>query len=207
VANTVAVDLPGHGHSHPPARDRVEDYTRALSRFITAVGAPAPVPCGLSIGGAIAQQLLLDQPGVFTAGILVSTGARLRVLPDIIKMISEDFDGFLNTIAALEVSPRTDPARTKGVHEITAACPPAVTLGDFTACDRFDVMARLAEIRVPVLVVSAADDRLTPPKYGNYLQTRIPGARGVQIDAAGHLVPVEQPEAFNAAVADFIQAL
>jgi pimeloyl-ACP methyl ester carboxylesterase len=207
VANTLAVDLPGHGQSDPPGMDRIEAYTQAMADFVTTVGAPAPIPCGLSIGGAISQQLLLDHPGMFSAGILVSTGARLRVLPAILEMVNSDFEGFLTALGGYAVSEKTDPGRVRSIMDVTAACPPEVVFGDLSACDRFDVMARLGEIDVPVLVVSAADDRLTPPNYGEFLESRIRGARRVLIPDAGHLVAAEQPEAFNAAVRAFLDRL
>jgi pimeloyl-ACP methyl ester carboxylesterase len=69
------------------------------------------------------------------------------------------------------------------------------------------VIARLASIRVPVLVVSAADDKLTPPKYGQFLAERIPGSRRAHIPDAGHFVPIEKPQKVNAAIAAFLDEL
>ena len=204
VANTVAIDLPGHGRSDGPASTDVAGYTDAVAAFITAAQLPRAVPCGLSIGGAIAQQLLLDHPHLLAAGILVNTGARLRVMPAIFETIEKDFAGFIEMTCQIAASPKTDPARLAGVMQATAQCPPEVTAGDFRACDRFDVMARLGEIQLPVLVVSAEEDKLTPPKYGDFLEKQIPGARRAHIAHAGHLAPAEQPEAFNEAIAAFI---
>lgn len=204
TANTVAVDLPGHGRSDPPACDRVADYACSLARFAESIAISNATPCGLSIGGAICQQLLLDYPRQFDAGILVCTGARLRVLPAFLEMVVKDYEGFLDVFRAYQVSEKTDRERVRAIMAVTADCPPAVVLGDFTACDRFDVMPRLAEIEQPVLVISAAEDRLTPPKYGEFLEKNIRGSRRVLIADAGHLVPLEQPEAFNSAVREFV---
>lgn len=206
-ANTVAIDLPGHGRSDGPAMDEIVDYARAVADFIDAAGLPRPVPCGLSIGGAVAQQLLLDYPDRVCAGILVNTGARLRVMPAIFESIEKDYSGFVGMTAQIGASPKTDSARLAAVIQATAQCPPEVTAGDFRACDRFDVMDRLGEIAQPVLVVSAEEDKLTPPKYGDFLEKRIAGARRAHIADAGHLAPAEQPEAFNEAVAAFLDAL
>ena len=79
--NTIAIDLPGHGKSSGPGLDRVEDYSAAVADFIETAGIPAPIPCGLSIGGAIVLQLILEHKTRFKAAILVNTGARLRVMP------------------------------------------------------------------------------------------------------------------------------
>jgi pimeloyl-ACP methyl ester carboxylesterase len=207
AANTVAIDLPGHGRSDGPAAADVADYADAVAGFILAARLPRPVPCGLSIGGAIAQQLLLDYPDRVAAGILVNTGARLRVMPAIFETIETDYAGFAGMLAQIGASPKTDAAVLAPLSRVTAACPPAVTAGDFRACDRFDVMARLAEIQHPVLVVSSEDDNLTPPKYGDFLEQRIAGARRAHIHDAGHLAPVERPEAVNQAIAVFLKGL
>jgi pimeloyl-ACP methyl ester carboxylesterase len=54
------------------------------------------------------------------------------------------------------------------------------------------------------LVVAAADDKLTPVKYGEYLAGAIAGARLLRLADAGHLVVVEKPEEINRAIADFL---
>ena len=206
-ANTVAIDLPGHGRSDGPAMDEVPAYARAVAAFIESASLSRVIPCGLSIGGAIVQQLLLDHAGPLAAGILVNTGARLRVMPAIFQAIEKDFAGFIEMTAQIAASPKTDPARLADVMAATAQCPPKVTAGDFRACDRFDVMDRLGEIQHPVLVVSAEEDKLTPPKYGDFLEKQIAGARRAHIADAGHLVPVEQADAFNEAVAAFLDTI
>jgi pimeloyl-ACP methyl ester carboxylesterase len=66
-------------------------------------------------------------------------------------------------------------------------------------------LSRLGEIAAPVLVVSSADDALTPPKYADYLGQHLTGAHRVHIDGAGHLTPMEQPERFNAAIEVFLE--
>ena len=205
--NTVAVDLPGHGASDGKGRDRVEDYASDLAAFVQAAALPRPVPCGLSNGGAIVLQLMLDRAELFPAAILCCTGARLRVLPTILETIASDYEKFIGMLGDFGSAPGTDPTRLAPILDATRACAPAVTLGDFTACDRFDVMARLSEIFRPVLVISGAEDRLTPPKYADYLEKQIFQAQRARIPAAGHLLPLEQPEALNAAIADFFRGL
>ena len=55
--------------------------------------------------------------------------------------------------------------------------------------------------------MTAADDKLTPPKYGQYLAEAIPGASLVQIADAGHLSPLEKEEDVNQAIVDFLKGL
>ena len=84
---------------------------------------------------------------------------------------------------------------------------PASFLTDFHACNGFDVMDRLGEIRVPTLVVNGDDDRLTPLKYGEYLAANIPGAVLKIIHGAGHLAMLEKATEVNSTIAAFIHSL
>ena len=203
-ANAVAIDLPGHGDSKGDGMGTIEDYARAVADFTRAIQAPNPVPCGLSMGGAITQQLLLDHPDVCRAGILIGTGARLRVQPLILKTIEEDFSGYVDSFLTFAASEKTDPERLRPMAEATAQGNPQVALGDFKACDAFDVMERLPSIEIPVLVITSEEDKLTPPKYGIFLEEKIKTASRVHIQDAGHLVPAEKPEEVNQVILDFL---
>jgi len=207
VANTLALDLPGHGASRGPGCHHVPEYAAAVAGLLERLDIPRPIPCGLSIGGAIVLQLLIERSLPLAGGVLIATGARLRVLPGIIEMIATNYDGFIDMLGRFGTCEKTDPACLAPILQATAACPPAVTAADFKACDQFDVMDRLDRIDQPVLIVSAEDDRLTPPKYSDYLEKHIRGSRRVHIQDAGHLVPIEKPAALNQALTAFIASL
>jgi len=203
-ANTIALDLPGHGRSPGPGRDRVEDYARIVAQFIETVAAPNPILSGLSLGGAVVQRLLLDFPDRYRAGMLIGTGARLRVLPVILETIQKDYPAFVKSLPTHGASPRTAPELLQPLLDVAARCPWPVALGDFKACDAFDVMDQVASIKVPVLVINAEDDRLTPPKYGDFLERQIPNTYRVHISEAGHLAPIEKPDEVNRAIREFL---
>ncbi len=205
VANTLALDLPGHGESGGTAKRSVVDYAAFVADFIQRLGLPHPIPCGLSMGGAITLQLLLEHAGLFREGIIVSSGARLRVWPGLFDLIRKDPDGYVAWIDQMGFSPKTPAEVKRPFLEDSRKADSEVAWGDFKACDAFDVMPRLPEINQRVLVISAEDDRLTPPKYGEYLEKHIPGARRVHILDAGHFVPIEKPAAVNAAIASFLK--
>ncbi len=204
-ANTVAIDLPGHGGSKSAVKDTVEAYVAAVVEFLDTLDPPGPIPCGLSLGGAIAQQLLLEYPDRFSAGILIGTGAKLKVLPAIFEAIENDFTAFVGMISKLAASEKTDRAVIRLFQDDLARCSRAVVNGDFRACNRFNVMARLGKISVPVLIISAEDDKLTPPKYADFLESAIPQAARTHILDAGHIAPMEKPQAVNQAIIEFLE--
>lgn len=207
TVNTVAVDLPGHGDSAGPGRNKVTEYADAVAGFIHEIHAPNPIPCGLSMGGAITQQLLLDHPDRFSAGILINTGARLRVTPLIFETIEKNYADFVKTLFSMAISAKTDVEKIRPEIEASTRCQPAVASNDFRACDAFDVAAELGRIKAPVLVLAAADDKLTPVKYGSFLSENIQNAELVTIPDAGHFSPMEKPKEVNRVIADFLSRL
>jgi pimeloyl-ACP methyl ester carboxylesterase len=205
--NTIALDLPGHGRSDGEGMKRIEDYAAVVDGFIESIQAPQPIPCGLSIGGAIVLHLLLETPEKYKAGIIVNSGARLRVMPLIFEAIENDYEGFINASYTTGISEKTDPSSIKPLVDSMAECPPEVASGDFGACDSFDVMDRVAEIDVPILVLTASEDRLTPVKYGTFLADHIRNSSIVHIEDAGHLSPMEKPQEITQAILEFVSSL
>jgi pimeloyl-ACP methyl ester carboxylesterase len=84
---------------------------------------------------------------------------------------------------------------------------PRVMLNDFRACDKFDIMERLGEIRVPLLAVCGTEDVMTPPKYSQYLAKNMKNARAVVIPGGTHFVFAEKPKEVNRAIEDFLREL
>jgi pimeloyl-ACP methyl ester carboxylesterase len=203
IANTLALDLPGHGKSAGPGREAIEDYSRSVMEFLDRLQVSRPIPCGLSMGGAVVLQLLLSHPGRFFAGILVNTGAKLKVASLVFEAIQKDFARFPWMICKTGLSQKTGPEVGDRVRACVQ-CTPEVALGDFLACDRFDVRQELPTIEAPVLVLSASEDVLTPFKYASFLAERLKHAKLTRIEGAGHLSPAEKPEVLNAAIREFI---
>ena len=202
--NTIALDLPGHGRSGGGGKTKIEDYVKAVVDFIKQADIPTLVPCGLSMGGAITQQLLLDYRDQVKAGILISTGARLKVAPAIFEIIENDYNGFVDMIGKLAASKITDPVLSQPFKDEMAGCKPEITHGDFQACNRFNITDRLSSIDAPVLVVSAQEDQLTPPKNADLLEKTIKNAERAHIMDAGHVVPMEKPVEVNQAILEFL---
>ena len=84
---------------------------------------------------------------------------------------------------------------------------PGVMLNDLRACNAFDIMNRLSEIRVPTLALCGSEDIMTPPKYSHHLEEGLPEARAVVIHGGTHMVFAEKPEEVNIAIAEFLRGL
>lgn len=199
----VAVDLPGH-RGEGPGRHRVEDYTAWLHTTVRERGWGPAVLAGHSMGGAIALAYALGHGRDLKGIVLVSTGARLRVRPSILDGLLADHAGTVELIVTACLAPAADPRLARRLTEAMLAVPAEVTLGDFEACDAFDVMARLEEIRIPALVIGGREDRMTPPKYAEYLHAHLPDSRLVLVEGAGHMVHAERPREVNEAIHRFL---
>ena len=207
TARVVALDLPGHGATGGNGCTTIADYVLWVLAFLEAAGLERAVLGGHSMGGAVTLALALDHPDRVEALALVGTGARLRVLPRILELFRENPPEGVSFLAGLAYSPRTPGSAVVEAERALLETPPGVVLGDFLACDRFDVMARVAGVRAPTLVLVGRDDRLTPPKYAAFLARAVPGARLVEVEDAGHFPQLEQPEAVNSALRAFLGSL
>ena len=205
--NVVAVDLPGHGEAGGDGEDSIGAYAGHLLNLVRALAGDVYCLFGHSLGGAIIQEFTLLYPQYVEALVLVGTGARLRVLPEILEGIQERFEETVRSICDYAFSKKTPRDMIeKGIESMLQARP-AVLYGDFAACNRFDIMDRVENIRVPTIVVCGGDDVMTPPKYAHFLVEKIEGARVEIIDGAGHMVMIEKPAEFNSRVMDFLETL
>ncbi len=174
----------------------------------------APVVVGHSMGGAVALTLAHAHAEVPQALVLVSTGARMRMRPDLLEKARQRAESAApGEVAGPTVhvdnvlSPTAAPGIRQWVTDRTGNATAQAVYADFVANDRFDVMSELGRIALPTLIVGGADDQLTPPKFLQYLADHIPGAWLEMIPQAGHYPFVERPGAFNLALKSFLVGL
>ena len=204
-AQVYAIDLPGHGKSGGSGRASIAEYAAFLAGLLGGLRIRRAVIAGHSMGGAIAQQFGLTYPARTAALILIATGARLRVASQILEQTQSDLPAAADLITRLEWGPDTPEQMIRLGRRQLLANRPEVIHGDYLACNAFDVMDRLGDIRSPTLVIGGTADQMTPPQYATYLAEHIAGARLSFIDGAGHMVMLEREEAVARAVEQFLR--
>ena len=188
-----AVALPGHTCGKPCTS--VDSYVEWLRGYIHDAGYTDVVLAGHSLGGAIAQLYALKYPEDLRGLILIGSGARLRVGTMYLKMLEQakrnrsKFEDFFHKSYEF-IEPEL-----RGVLQRKALeGDPAVLLNDMLCCDRFDIMDRVHEIKLPTLALCGSEDVMTPPKYTKYLANKIEGARNVIIEGALIWSSLNSPE-------------
>ena len=88
---------------------------------------------------------------------------------------------------------------------MTGAADVSGYIGHFAADLAHETLDRLPQITCPVLVVHGDQDLITLPAYNQRVAAAIPGAQLIEIQKAGHLAFLEQPDAVNAAIGNFLQ--
>jgi 3-oxoadipate enol-lactonase len=219
----IAPDLRGFGGSPSEEPDEAGQYSVAiyandLMAHLDRLGIRETVVCGLSMGGYIAFELLRSHPTRVTAAILCNTKATADT-----REAKEDRDAMAalvrqrGAIAIAEkllprlLSPATVKNQPQVVEEVRAMITRSSVNGIVGALhalrDRPDSTPLLKRIGVPVLLVTGEDDQIIPASLMRELANVIPGAEFVTIGAAGHVTPLEQPRAVNAAITAFLRKL
>ncbi len=192
------------------------DFARDILRVLKFYGRKKLHLVGLSMGGRIAQDFHALHPGnVATLTIVASfTGfekftpaEREKFLSLRLKPLAEDGKeprDIAPTVARTLSSPNaTEPQVQRLVASISALHKESY-IKTLRATTSFDRSAALDKIAVPTLLVFGECDTLTTPAMGREMHARIKGSRLVVVPDAGHLVNIEQPEAFAQAVLPFL---
>jgi pimeloyl-ACP methyl ester carboxylesterase len=205
----LAVDLPGHGKSDGSGRQSIEEYAGDVDAFIRSIGLNTVVLVGHSMGGAIAIELAGRHPDRVLGLCLMSTGAKLRVSPEILRG-TDDPAAFSTTVGRIvdlsfadDASPRLKQLAAQRMRETRSS----ILHGDFLACNAFDGSASVAGFVMPTLIVCGEQDRMTPPHHSHWLRSHISGSRLEMVPHAGHMVMLEQPDVVGALLDQFVDGL
>lgn len=199
-----AIDLPNHGRSDYAEINSVDDYAYYVSQAIKQTCNRAVV-AGHSLGGAVAQKVYLNYPETCTGLVLVGTGARLRVLPEILENLRTAPEKAIDRI--LEMGFYRKGLEYERVREKYLKNPDILLL-DLSLCDKFDLLEDYRngkiEVDVPTLIIAGKEDRLTPVKYAEFFKNHIPNSELVVVEGASHMVMLEKPEKFNSILDSFL---
>lgn len=203
----IALDLPGHGRSPGLGRSSIAAYSDVLLAALDALGVGCAVLVGHSMGGAVALWAALNAPERVAGLALLASGARLRVLPAFIDGMEHNPSQTIHQLVSyLYSSTATPELRAAGAAALLRT-DPQVIRGDFLACDAFDLRDQIAAITCPTLLICGDADQMTPPKFSQFLHNQINGSQLVLLPGAGHMLMLEQPDAVNAALRDFVGLL
>jgi pimeloyl-ACP methyl ester carboxylesterase len=202
-----ALDLPGHPDGQPCTS--IDGYVEWLRSYIHEKGYSDVVIIGHSLGGGIALLYALKYPADLKGIVSVGSGVRLRVHPMYLEELKKAIDSPDDYQRPEDVEGESliAPELAKVLEKRRKENGPAATLNDLLACDKFDIMDRASEIKVPVLALCGTEDVMTPPKYSNFMADKIPGAKAVIIQGGTHMVFAEKPEEVNRAIEEFLKRI
>lgn len=217
-----ALDLRGYGESSLGAsQSTVEDYCDDILRVADALGAQKLVLCGLSYGSWIATSFAMRHPEKL-AGLVLSGGCTgmseagvaergaFRTAREVPLNAGKTPADFAPAVVDVLAGPNAGEAVRQALFASMATIP-AATYRDALACfttppERFD----FARLTMPVLMMTGEHDRLASPAEIRGVANRIVEAaprasvRFEVIADAGHVCNVEQPEAYNRVLTEFL---
>jgi pimeloyl-ACP methyl ester carboxylesterase len=218
----IAFDNRGAGQTAKPAGRYsaamlAEDTARLIEEV---VGGPAAV-MGHSMGGFIAQQLVISRPDLVSKLILASTNFggpnAVPVTPESLALML-DRSGDPAEVVRRGVSVASAPgfidahpdALTELInYRLTNPVPPeayqsqlAIGLGLLSPEAAFD--GKLRSVTAPTLILFGAEDRVVPPANANLLAGQIPDSQVVILPDVGHMFPIEAPAESARVVLEFL---
>ena len=221
---TLAIDIVGHGQSDAPEdveRYRMRRCADDLAEVVRSLGYDRATWLGYSMGARTALQVAAWRPDVVGALVLEGGTPGLRTQQERDDRVAADevlaqrvenqgveaFIDFWQSIPLFESQrrmPQEAQDRVRAGRLKNRAAGLAYSLRGMGTGSQDDVTDRLANLRVPVQIITGAlDEKFTG--IGREMAQSLPDATMAVIDDAGHAAHVERPEAFAAIVLDFLR--
>lgn len=218
LTRVITPDLPGFGQSKTAVPFTITAIAETLHEMLKKIDALPCVFGGLSMGGYIALAFARQFPADLRGLILNDTRAEAdtsdgkNTRNEMIEIAkTKGARAIADQMEPKMLSPKTLVARPEVVAKFRAMShdvPAETMVNALTAMrDRIDYAESLASIAVPTLVIVGEDDAVTPPESAQTLVEKIPQATLARIADAGHLSPIDQPEAVTRAIEQFLGKL
>ncbi|SHL03433.1 3-oxoadipate enol-lactonase [Roseovarius marisflavi] len=208
----IRYDARGHGLSSCPAAPySMGTLVRDAERLLDHLSVREAMFVGLSIGGMVAQGLAVKRPDLVRAMVLSNTAAKIAT-PEI----------WASRIATARAGGMAELARASCERWFTRAFmkenrhlpwlnvltrhDPEGYIGCASAISGTDFYTPTSGLRLPTLGIAGSEDGSTPPDLVRETVDLIPGSQFHLIRRAGHVPPVDQPEAYARQLRDFLRA-
>ncbi|HBY98732.1 MAG TPA: hypothetical protein DEP84_33095 [Chloroflexi bacterium] len=184
--------------------------------LLDALGIKRASVVGHSLGGFIAQELTLSRPELVNKLVLAGTSYGgpnvIPVTPGALAVLTNrqgDPVELVKRGIAIAAAPgfagRHPEVMTELLrYRLTNPVPPAQYQAQVMAGAAHNVEARIGQIHCPTLILFGEHDRVVPSGNAELLAARIPGAQVKILPGVGHIFPIEDPGATNAALLEFL---
>jgi len=204
----IAVDLPGHGDSGGEPSSSAKGYAGWLLAYLQFLGEPVHL-VGHSMGALVVLEAAAARPDLVRSVTMIGVADRMPVNRDLLAAVADGDVSFFATMGSWMHArePIGQPEWTVGTTvKILQSARPGIALADLTACNEYPGAAAVASrLSQPLLLILGEQDLMTKPSAAAPIAEAAPDATAVTIEGAGHLVPVERPEAVNEALVAFLK--
>ncbi len=202
----IRYDLRGHGSSEVvPGSCTMADLAGDVVALLDRLGIDRFSYVGVSIGGAIGQQLALTVPERLEKLAIVASAAQFADPPSWAVRAQQVREQGTEPLVASRTGTwftaawaEQDPAGAQRLLQMLRDTPAEGYAACCEAIGAFDVRGRLGEISTPTLVIAGAEDPATPPETVRVIADGIPGAHFMVVSGAAHLPNATDPETVNA---------
>ena len=203
------------GDGDPPASS-VDDYAGDVIDLLDALHVEDAVIGGLSMGGYVALALFRHAPRYFRGMVLADprpqadtregVEARQRMIALVREKGAAAIANEMLPKLLADSTREQQPDVVERMRALILANSAEAIAGALTALmTRPDSTSLLASIHCPTLILVGERDAVTPPALSEEMHRLIGGSELAVIEGAGHVSSVEQPAAFNKALARFLE--